>query len=623
MFVENKSDLLKELKDTQTLVQADLQSFEQKSVRCKSCLSVMQNLMDNLDTQTELSDMSEELKEKMNGELQILEQNLQKLDTQDGDEIARLNVLVQQRSEQHAFHESQTTGLVVQISELEIEIKRKDAMLQELRNESNERLRGSETVKKTLYQQNQQLELLLKKSVAKNNEDNVKNSERQDKLLKQVAAEQFKKDREKFQAELKPLQEELKRLKEFEKTSKEQTDRLLSKVAAEQFKKDKQKFQQEMQPLQEEVKQLREQYKTNKEKIKTQFQSLRQMRMEVEQAKRESAHLNEEKVELLKTKRELESSFSMEKAKVEEQASEIGQLKEQNTYLHESSISHEMKRQEAEVEQSKLKEENRAYTSELETLNADSIKNKKEKKVLIREIQKLRTDSQQKSLLLEDSKKELQQQKEKQKAKIKEVKKRQADVKSRYEDQLQQIEKRIQDVYSSIEGLNQTLESTSLEKLVHNSPNLTHVERLNQVNGFIEGMIPTIEGLLEQEDKNDEMAVGAILRTESLRGLCLTLLKDKAISLKRVNSLRSVGIYSVHFTDLPLGFTPVPSDDDKNLVVDTVKENSYADYKGVLVGSVICSINGTKTENKGAMQGTQIFSKNMSQMPLIIDFRPT
>ena len=83
-----------------------------------------------------------------------------------------------------------------------------------------------------------------------------------------------------------------------------------------------------------------------------------------------------------------------------------------------------------------------------------------------------------------------------------------------------------------------------------------------------------------------------------------------------------MGVYSVCFEEIPLGFTPVPTPDENNLVVESVEPESHADYQGVLPGSIIVRMNDEDMENKGSTYGTQVFVASLCKMPLTIVFRP-
>jgi len=521
--------------------------------------------------EAEYKDVSEEFKEDVNAKITALTERLNNLDTTDGDELARLNYIIGRHGEERHSHEATSTQLVVRISELEEESRRKDQMYINLQQTTTEQIKSLEMLKTELYKQTK----LLTKEIQDRNEQMQKQESETDKLLKLVAEKQFKMDKEKFDADLKAKEDELKS--------------------------------------------LRKEYKNKESQLKTTFQSYNATKTSLEEFESKEASWEEERRSLAKMKNEFQSKFEMEEAKNAQLQSEVEQLTEQNKLLHESTITNEMKMQsqmsdyQSVVDTTKeLKEKVAEYHQEIQQF-------KKEKKVLVREIQKLRAESQSKDETIDALHQEKEKMKTRHKSKVEEIKLRNAEVKTKYETMFSDVEARLNKVHHDVDARNEILRNASLEMLIRNSPDLAHQERLVQANNFLDGVLPDLNHHLNQETGD---LTGLFMSIETLRRFCLRLLKDKAIYSKKLNNLRAVGVYSVAFSEVPLGFTPVPTDDQQNLIVESVESESSADFQGVLPGSIIVSIGSTNIENKGSFVGTQTFAMALASLPVEFAFRP-
>jgi len=566
-------ELFEEISQAQKLTKQDLICFEEKASATRACVSVMDEILKDVQPflEAEYKDVSEEFKEDVNAKITALTERLNNLDTTDGDELARLNYIIGRHGEERHSHEATSTQLVVRISELEEELRRKDQMYINLQQTSTEQIKSLEMLKTELYKQTK----LLTKEIQDRNEQMQKQESETDKLLKLVAEKQFKMDKEKFDADLKAKEDELKS--------------------------------------------LRKEYKNKESQLKTTFQSYNATKTSLEEFESKESSWEEERRSLSKMKNEYQSKFEMEEAKNAQLQSEVEQLTEQNKLLHESTIQNEMKMQsqmsdyQSVVDTTKeLKEKVAEYHQEIQQF-------KKEKKVLVREIQKLRAESQSKDETIDALHQEKDKMKTRHKSKIEEIKLRNAEVKTKYETMFSDVDARLNKVHHDVDARNEILRNASLEMLIRNSPDLAHQERLVQANNFLDGVLPDLNHHLNQ-DSGD--VTGLFMSIETLRRFCLRLLKDKAIYSKKLNNLRAVGVYSVAFSEVPLGFTPVPTDDQQNLIVESVESESSADFQGVLPGSIIVSIGSTNIENKGSFVGTQTFAMALTSLPIEFSFRP-
>lgn len=554
------------------LMEADLKTFETKCVKLREIISLSDELVEQIQPSEDDSHLDEEFKKETNKKIEFLEQKINLLNVTGGSELQRQNGLINQLQQRLQEEEDTTTQLVMQISGLELQLQKKDCLYMDLEMETKDKIQTLESLKLDLYKQTQALE---------------------------------------------------KELIESKKTSKKsdgEVDRLLKRVAEKQFQMDKEKFAEEIKPINAELKSLRVEYKNTKEALGNAVKSYRNCKDEKISLEKQRSELEQIRRHLSKQNEDIKMKLEMETAKSEKKSTEIEQLVNENKFLHETSISNEHKIQNNQIEFQRLVDGKNDIKQKLTSKFEEIQILKREKKVLVREIKNLRSDVEQKKELIEKEGKEKESIDNRSKKKIKELKNINQEMKNQYEKQIDEVTEKLFTIYNEVIAFNETLQSCSLEQLIPKTPDLRHEERLLRATGFLEQLMPNLKSHMEKEMGSSEIKINEGVNL--LKRICLQLLYDKAIFSKRVNGLRAVGVYSVCFEEIPLGFTPVPTPDENNLVVESVEPESHADYQGVLPGSIIVRMNDEDMENKGSTYGTQVFVASLCKMPLTIVFRP-
>merc|ERR1712150_208160 len=133
-------------KQAKELTKRDLICFEEKATATRACLSVMEEILKDVQPflEAEYDHISEEFKEDVNSKITALTERLNNLDTTDGDELARLNYIISRHGEERQGHEATSTQLVVQISDLEEQIRRKEQMYINLQQTTGEQIKSLE-----------------------------------------------------------------------------------------------------------------------------------------------------------------------------------------------------------------------------------------------------------------------------------------------------------------------------------------------------------------------------------------------------------------------------------------------------------------------------------------------